>query len=156
MAMLACLGDRRAHGHGALPPPEQLGHVTNKKTTRMATLEMIEVVQPIALEWFHPEDAIAASSAIMPIEKLMPRSGRMAVVERAAVAGGASGCVIAINALEAMTAMMNATAATADAWAARSEPRDLPPTVRNNASIVAANPPKKALTDPSCAAIAVR
>lgn len=81
----------------------------------MATLEMIDVVHPIALEWLHPDDAMAASSAAMPIEKLMARSGRIAAVERAAVAGGASGCAIAINALEAMTAMMNDTAATADA-----------------------------------------
>ena len=92
---------------------------------------------------------MAASSAIMPIEKLMARSGRIASVERAAVAGGASGCAIAINALEAMTAMMKDTAATADACAATREPRDFPPTVRNRARIVAANPPKKALTDPS-------
>ena len=58
---------------------------------------------------------MAANSAIMPIEKLITRSGRIATVERAAVAGGASGCAIAINALEAMTAMMNEIAATADA-----------------------------------------
>ena len=81
----------------------------------MAMLEMIDVVHPIVLEWLHPDDAIAASSAAMPIEKLMARSGRIAAVERAAVAGGAWGCAIAINALEAMTAMMNDAAATADA-----------------------------------------
>jgi hypothetical protein len=117
---------------------------------------MIDVVHPIALEWLHPDAAMAASSVIMPIEKLMTRSGRITSVERAAVAGGASGWAIAINAVEAMTAMMNDAAAAADEWAATSEPRDLPPTVRNSASIVAANPPKKALTDPSCVAIAVK
>lgn len=92
-----------------------MGHVTSRKTARMATLEIIDVVHPIAFEWLHPDAAMAASSATMPVEKLMARSGRIAAVERAAVAGGASGCAIAINALEAMTAMMNDTAATADA-----------------------------------------
>jgi len=117
---------------------------------------MIDVVHPIALEWPHPEAAMAASSAIMPIEKLMASNGRIATVERAAVAGGASGCAIAINAVEAMTAMMNDTAATADACAATREPRDRPPSVRKSASVVAAKPPKKALTDPICVAIAAR
>ena len=83
------------------------------KNTR-ATLEIIDVVQPIALEWLQPDAAIAANSAIMPIEKVMTRSGRIAAVERAAVAGGASGCAIAVNAVEARTAMINDTAATAD------------------------------------------
>ena len=128
----------------------------NRKTARTATLEMIDVVHPIAFEWLHPDAAIAARRPIIPIMKLMARRGRIAAVERASVAAGASGCEIAINAVEAMTAMMNDTAATADAWAATSEPRDLPPTVRNRASMVAANPPKKALTDPSCVAIAVK
>lgn len=76
---------------------------------------MIDVVHPIAREWLHPDAAMAASSAAMPTEKLMARSGRIAPVERAAVAGGASGCAIAINEVEAITAMMNDTAATADA-----------------------------------------
>lgn len=76
---------------------------------------MIDVVHPIALEWLHPDAAMAASRATMPTEKLMASSGRIAAVERAAVAGGAPGCAIAINALEAMTAMMKDTAATADA-----------------------------------------
>ena len=92
-----------------------LGHLTNRKTATIVTLEMIDVVHPIALEWLHPDAAIAASSATMPIEKLMASSGRIAAVERAAVAGGASGCEIAINAVDAMTAMTNDTAATADA-----------------------------------------
>ena len=75
---------------------------------------MTVVVHPIAREWLHPDAAMAASNATMPIEKLMARSGRIAVVERAAVAGGASGCAIAINAVEAMTPITNDTAATAE------------------------------------------
>jgi len=117
---------------------------------------MSEVVQPMALEWLQPDAAMAAKSAIMPIEKLITSSGRIAVVERAAVAGGASGCAIAINAVEAMTATMNEMAATADACAATTAPRDFPPTVRNKVRMVAAKPPKKALTVPSCVASAVR
>ena len=81
----------------------------------MAAPEMIEVVHPIAFEWLHPDAAMPAKSAIMPIAKLMARSGRIAKVDRAAVTGGASGCVIATNAVDAMTAMMNDTAATAAA-----------------------------------------
>ncbi len=90
------------------------GHFTNKNTARMATLEMIDVVHPMALEWFHPDAAIAAKRPIIPIEKLRPRRGLIAAVERAAVAGGASGCAIATKALEAITATMNDTAATAE------------------------------------------
>ena len=80
----------------------------------MAALEMVDVVHPMALEWLHPAAAIAAKRPSIPIEKLMPRSGRIPAVERAAVAGGASGCAIATKALEAITATMNDTAATAD------------------------------------------
>ena len=68
-----------------------IGHFTKRKIARMATLEMIDVVHPIALEWLHPDAAMAVSSAIMPTEKPMARSGLIAAVERAAVAGGASG-----------------------------------------------------------------
>jgi len=91
-----------------------LSHFTNKKIARTATLEMIDVVHPMAFEWLHPDAAIATKRPIIPIEKLMPRRGRIAVVERAAVAVGASGCAIATKALEAITATMNDTAATAD------------------------------------------
>jgi hypothetical protein len=90
------------------------GHFTKTKTARMATLEMIDVVHPMAFEWLHPDAATATKRPIIPIEKLMPSRGRIAAVERAAVAGGASGCEIAIKALEAITATMNDTAATAD------------------------------------------
>ena len=106
------MGERGSAGSGKLRPSI---HFTNRKTISIATLERNDVVQPIALEWLQPDAAMAANSAIMPIEKLITRSGRIATVERAAVAGGASGCAIAINALEAMTAMMNEIAATADA-----------------------------------------
>ena len=95
--------------------PLAVGHFTNRKIARMATPEIIDVVHPIAFEWLQPDAAMAASSAIMPIEKLMTRSGRIAAVDRAAVSGGAWGCAIATKALEAITATMNDTAATADA-----------------------------------------
>ena len=91
------------------------GHFTNKKTATMATLEMTDVVHPMAFEWLHPEAAIATKRPIIPIEKLMPRRGRIVAVERAAVAAGASGWTIATKAVEAITATMNDTAATADA-----------------------------------------
>ena len=53
---------------------------------------MIDVVHPIALEWLQPDAAMAASKAMMPIEKLMTRSGRIAAVERAAVAQRSDHC----------------------------------------------------------------
>ena len=102
---VAGLGGKRTFAHG---------HFTKTKTARMATLEMIDVVHPMAFEWLHPDAATATKRPIIPIEKLMPSRGRIAAVERAAVAGGASGCEIAIKALEAITATMNDTAATAD------------------------------------------
>jgi hypothetical protein len=68
----------------------------------------------MALEWLHPDAAMATKRPIIPIEKLMTKRGRIAAVERAAVAGGASGCAIATKAVDAITATMNETAATAD------------------------------------------
>ena len=112
---LASMTNRQSVLMSAMGRKRTFGHITNRKNARRATLEIMDVVHPIALEWLHPDAAMAASNAIMPIAKLMTRSGRIAAVERAAVAGGASGCAIAINAVEAMTAMMNDAAATADA-----------------------------------------